>query len=70
MTSLSKYKTISDAAPPTILVFTQNVTVAPGERFDIQCMAEGAPSPYVEISFKEDADLTPVSLVIPFWETA
>jgi len=49
-----------DAAPPVILVLTTNQTAAPGERFEIQCMAEGAPAPSIEISFKEDADLSPV----------
>ncbi|XP_063675790.1 uncharacterized protein LOC134812334 [Bolinopsis microptera] len=49
-----------DAAPPVILLITGNQTVAPGEPFEIRCMAEGAPAPFIEIVYKEDADLSPV----------
>lgn len=50
-----------DASEPVILFLSSNQTVAPGEEFEIVCMAEGAPSPHIEITFSEDADFSLVA---------
>lgn len=49
--------TYLDATPPVILSGPRNVTVPPGGELSLSCLVEGAPTPDVIISFREDAYL-------------
>ena len=50
----------ADATPPVILEGPKNVTVPPGGELLLSCLVEGAPTPDVIISFRENAYLEKV----------
>lgn len=47
----------NDASPPVIIQGPKNLTVAPGYAYQLECKAEGAPTPKLTITRREEASL-------------
>lgn len=50
----------ADASPPIIIQGPKNLTVTPGSQYQLECKAEGAPTPKLTITRREEASLNRV----------
>jgi len=57
---LSVLGSYADASPPIIIQGPKNLTVTPGSQYQLECKAEGAPTPKLTITRREEANLNRV----------
>ena len=57
---LSDLGSYSDASPPVIIQGPKNLTVTPGSQYQLECKAEGAPTPKLTITRREEASMNRV----------
>jgi len=57
---LSDLGSYADASPPVIIQGPKNLTVTPGSQYQLECKAEGAPTPKLTITRLEEASLNRV----------
>lgn len=57
---LSKLTSYDDASPPVIIQGPKNLTVTPGSQYQLECKAEGAPTPKLTITRREEASMARV----------
>ena len=55
---------LPDASRPVILSLTSDAVTLPGRTIQIECLAEGAPMPIVEVQYVEYSDLTPLEVCL------
>ena len=57
---LSPLGSFADASPPIIIQGPKNLTVTPGSQYQLECKAEGAPTPKLTITRLEEASMNRV----------